>query len=122
MSEKQNDHKKSLILAQLVGWEIDSDGRFYPPADVFGGRNYWGPCRDLYLPVHMALAWMIINWAMSEETGAMTHGIAKMAYPVTWSGLMMLPPEIAQRLWLDRILQLAIAANFIADEGLTNDK
>ena len=54
-------------------------------------------------PIHMPLAWRVLNWAetMFPPDYMLAHG---------------LPPADAQRLWLDKILELAIEAGIIEEE------
>jgi hypothetical protein len=102
---KLNDAQKSVILARLCLWQVVN-------AKTKSGT--WDSIiPDLYNPANMALAWRVLNWAMTEATGAVTHGMAQMAHPVSWPGLMMAPPDIAQRAWLDKVLELAIEAGMV---------
>jgi hypothetical protein len=59
---------------------------------------------DLYLPVNMSLAWRVLNWAANH------HGIAGDLQDWWFSQRKYLlfgqSAESAQRLWLDKILEL----------------
>ena len=88
-----NDQEKSVLLAKAMGWTIEAPEYF-----------------DLYRPKDMALAWRVLNWAavtMPQES----------YYLVPLQGIVLdtekLPPPDAQRLWLDKILKLAIEAGLI---------
>lgn len=64
---------------------------------------------NLYIPVNMALAWRVLNWATMEPT-------AQLAQVARWfliGGGMSLLPTQAQRAWLDKIISLAIEAGMV---------
>ena len=129
-----NDLEKSEKLVRLCGWSIASVERgagFYDfyhhvlldenkaeiiPTVKFGGGTQpraieLSPRKqlNLYDPANMALAWRVLNWAILEQT-------AQLAHIATWlaiGGFMSMPPEIAQRIWIDKVFELAIEAGMI---------
>lgn len=123
--ENLSDREKSVILAKLCGWScieaiygvevIDATGLVV--TSNFGTKDT-GWMDDLYHPGRMQLAWRVLNWWVNTkfETG--------LDYPVytlfKWNHLPFvigLPPAEAQRLWLDKILQLAIEAGMVEEAG-----
>jgi len=65
---------------------------------------------DLYQPVTMALAWRVLNWAW------LIDDIIKpfVDWPGASPGLMFAQnPKIVQAAWLDKVLELAIAAGLV---------
>ncbi len=131
------EHEKSVMLARLCGWRIisqqqasgvyhqkivDSNGNdlgmkllgasVHPRHVELNERKF-----NLYDPANMALAWRVLNWAISIEFGAgaeLHQGIKDM---VNW----LMPawatksPPVAQASWLDEILKLAIETRLIPD-------
>ena len=85
-----SDREKSVILARLCGWAIRE-----------------GSDRSLYDPANMALAWRVLNWA--GEVFELT---------IFWSvsDLFESPPAVAQRAWLDKILELATGAGMVEND------
>ena len=65
----------------------------------------------------MALAWRVLNWA-TDIDGPWTFAIAKGDFEL--EGWLFSNPiwkkADAQRLWLDKILELAIEAGIVAEE------
>ena len=67
---------------------------------------------DLYQPVTMALAWRVLNWAYgcpTYESGA----LGLVPYGHILGELVFNPPAEAQAAWLDKVLELAIAAGLV---------
>jgi hypothetical protein len=134
--DEMSEQEKSVALARAMGWAVDSVA--INPAD----DNTWFTCiivdssgsniglkplgaskvkrlrpmkLNLYDPANMALAWRVLRWWK-------TYCFEKQS-PETWQkwadwlqGEFLFPylgrPD-AQRLWLDKILALAIAAEII---------
>ena len=110
-----SDEQKSVMLAKLCGWNINQQdsGKAWItcPDDAYATTN-------LYRPAFMFLAWRVLNWASSnksphpEERDEMQHKMQEwLTYHVGW--LDILSPASAQRLWLDKILELAIEAELV---------
>ncbi len=120
------DHEKSMLLAKVMELEtfVDDFGKTW--------INFPGTTKvatDLYLEIHIALAWRVLNWA--SEQG---HDIDDYSYPYYFAqGVEELfdtdveiehqiwakPPADAQRLWLDKILELTIEAGLVKLEEET---
>lgn len=124
--EQMTDEEKSVALARLMGLEIDEGHRFEMPGDIWGGSDYWGWITNFYLPIHMALAWRVLNWALRNEI--IYYGLVDWLYATSdnipdgyktagsnWFSIFFLPPAEAQRIWLDKILSLAIEAGLVED-------
>ena len=112
---KLTDQEKSVMLARAMGggentfkwWTIEfaKEGDIYThaiPADLVV---------NFYDPANMALAWRVLNWAASQRE-----------YRQEWSGWMIdcidanelvEKPAVAQRAWLDHILEMAIEAGIV---------
>ena len=112
------DQEKSVLLAKAMGNPI---GFRQPP-----GVREFHPV-NLYYPVNMVFAWLCLNWASEQDLE-----IDSYSYPyVVAQGVAELfdtdveirdqiwaqSPADAQRLWLDRILELAIEAGLVELEG-----
>jgi len=111
MIDNLTDEQKSVLLAKAMGWRVH-----YDPENVLHlkptGTEQWyrgdAPrisC-NLYHPARMALAWRVLNWAWEQKTDDWL-----------WSWILDeccldggIPPADAQRLWLDKILEMAIEA------------
>ena len=118
------NREKSVLLARAMGWNYLDAHHVQDAAHdwvVFRGRF------NLYKPAQMALAWRVLNWAMDEESSfALFQGQKFFRWwnDISISGasnrnLLVQPPADAQRLWLDKILELvAIEAVIVetADE------
>lgn len=96
--KQMTPEEKSVMLARLVG----------EPVDCHCGND----------PANMALAWRVGIWAgdnlpKQSVTALNDFWLRKDTYP--YEVFMWYEPE-AQRLWLDRILQLAI------DEGMVENE
>lgn len=119
--ENMTDEQKSVMLAKLVGWEVSERhgvesvhyiDAVFVSTDKFTAR-LTGP-DFLYADKWMALAWRVLNWAADRlpgETGQ-RQSFFKMLNG-SGSALWWLSPEQAQRLWLDKILSLAIEAGMV---------
>lgn len=133
---EQGQREASVMLARLCRWDvsyglIDSDqswdGFCHDTLTITTDTGEW--CDNLYDPANMALAWRVLNWAMSEDmqfvgfvnygngwehkpAEASSHGFSELVErEVDFS----LSPADAQRAWLDKILTLAIEAGMLED-------
>lgn len=110
---EMSDQEKSIMLARLCGWDVE-----YSPDNVIirsttevfrvtlMSPNY------LYNTKWMFLAWRVLNWAHAQTTGYFEdHPLLLMLHNVDET----LPPAEAQRLWLDKILELAIEAGMVKE-------
>lgn len=104
---KMDEQTKSVLLGKLIGQRV-SDGFVY-----FDDLDYTIGCANLYAPINMALAWHVLNWAMLEPTAKFAFLSKRLAV----GGFMCIPPELAQKIWLDKILKLAIEAGLVKFEG-----
>jgi len=108
--------KKSLILAKLVGWKITKGSALFWVDDennneVFKVSKGDGlDLDDLYSPVKMTAAWRVLNWAMNHpmNTPDDYQFVAQFSLNTNFSEIARLPPQDAQAMWLDAILDLAI--------------
>ena len=99
------DQEKSVLLVKAMGygWEIheDHNGCFMLDSeDVLLGEG------DLYDPANMALAWRVLNWATEYERKNNEEMV------LWWLDALLcnFPPADAQRLWLDKVLDLIAEA------------
>ena len=120
---EMNDQEKSVPLAKAMGLEL-------VPHPVYGDKHLffrvpeewdhdWELADDFYHPSVMALAWRVLNWAFNgvasdglEVMSAWNRGVIQSMFyiGVPFSGdptLLELSPADAQRLWLDKVLELA---------------
>jgi hypothetical protein len=120
MALSASSQEKSLLLACLMGWQCvyAADG----VCAVIGGREYvgtstafWytetGPHIDFYEAENMALAWKIMTRALELDSQL------KADFGAWWQSQTLYQvklPQMAQRLWLDKILELAIQAELLA--------
>lgn len=104
-----NDQEKSVKLARLCGWKQPK--RFVPNwrdsgttvAYYDGYMNY----PNLYDPANMQLAWRVLNFIDGTELSGRFN---VWFYNQLW---VKISPADAQRLWLDKILQLADEAGMV---------
>ena len=112
-----DDQEKSVALAQAMGLHISDT---MPICFSFDDTDY---LYDLYDPASMALAWRVLNWAFVPPGTSpnIPDGSTIKSHMDYWwfhpmPGVYPTPyvkPADAQRLWLDKILELAIAANLV---------
>ena len=116
MIDKLSDQEKSDLLFRLTGWVETTLYFSEEEATVPGWGNYETmeviERLDLYNPLHMALAWRVLNWAIGDPSFG--HDVDHWL----WNDglgydLPNLPPADAQRQWLDKILTLAIEAGIV---------
>jgi len=109
--DEMSDREKSVMLAKAMGWAV---GKFSGHTPLFGLPSDYGVgvidwYDDFYDPANMALAWRVLNWA---TTRMKTPELYKFLH---WHihSLAMIGPADAQRLWLDKVLELAIEAGLV---------
>lgn len=129
--DEMSDQEKSAVLAQIANikglfvrhvpakYSTSSDRSYdiddHPAYDIVSYRTERGHVLidvDLYDPDNMSLAWRVLNWA--AETWADGNWINWAMYEPYF--LLDKPPDVAQRAWLDKILELAIEAGMVDDE------
>lgn len=138
---EQGQIEASVMLARLCGW-LTTDNAFHnyrPPGSEGGSVNHkrgypatsiFKPipnglgCRTLYDPANMALAWRVRGWfhklAREEQerekyNTELWWELCAWEMNLTFKGnhLVEMLPQVAQRAWLDKILQLAIEAGML---------
>ena len=124
---KMTDQEKSVMLAKAMGW-VQQVRHYGDESQVFiGGETvaivdtdlipadglpeyYFMP--NLYDPANMVLAWRVLNWARVNdaifELAIDNHELGDHFFE--WASES---PADAQRLWLDKILELAIETGII---------
>ena len=115
---KLTDQEKSVMLARAMGWDVETKSAnpwsaftndepnyieviFYKDAE-----GYLHETCDFYTD-HMEVAWRVLNWA------------AKRFDIYEWWDVQDMPeeePAVAQRAWLDKILELCIEAGIVEVE------
>jgi len=119
MALPASTQEKSVLLARLMGWQCiyAADG----VCAVIRGREFvgtstafWytetGPHLDFYEAENMALAWKIMARTLEIDPNL------KADFRIWWQSQALYqikPPKIAQRLWLDKILELAVQAELL---------
>jgi len=130
-----NDRQKSVTLAALRGWQVSE----HEHEHVYIKRDEQQFAITLTHPFYlydkelMWLAWDVLNWAGSQVPQEVTAPGGSLTIS-SWTGrlrhfwkesqwaergklfLYSMPPAEAQRLWLDKILSLAIEAGMVKDE------
>ena len=98
------DQEKSVILARATGWFInpvdDNEWVYHLP-----DGTTWRTADDLYHDGNMALAWRVHLWALKQRNRSYWNYCAN-----GHRGAYVWEYADAQRLWLDKILALAIEA------------
>lgn len=108
-----------MMLARLMGWQFVYAGNGVVAVvrdKIFVGITtaYWysesGPCVDFYEKDNMFLAWKILAFAADLDQRTNTT-----VFEEWWHSqrLYLKSPESAQKLWLDKVLELAIQAEEI---------
>ena len=114
-----DDQEKSVMLAKAIGWYVTVYDKRCAISSLGERLGVYDYPLNLYDPANMALAWRVLNWASELDTE-----IDDYSYPYVISEaadclfereledvkMWCLPPADAQRLWLDKILELAIEA------------
>jgi hypothetical protein len=120
MKIPESTQEKSLLLARLLGWRCvyaaDSTCAVMQGRAMVGiSSAYWytedGPHLDFYEAENMALAWRIMTSLVEKEAHI------KIEFQRWWCSqelYLLKSPKMVQKLWLDRILQLALEAELIA--------
>ncbi len=117
------DHENSVLLAKAMGWQIRNSDRieglqFVYDADEVqvhvtrDARFLPNDPFNLYAPAHMALAWRVLNWATIVLDFGLENNIQEW-FEGEVDILLTTPAANAQRLWLDKILELAIEAGLV---------
>ncbi len=131
--EDMTDQAKSVLLAKAMGWTISWNE--YGLGHIVDSNNetIYGVLDDLdedillclYEPRLMALAWLVLNWAWQQHDRIVLvvdeddEVVAESLKYWTWRLVDVLwktgdlPPATAIRLWLDKILSLAIEAGLV---------
>lgn len=148
MINKMTPEEKSVVLARLCGWKPLGKEKAFTGggvlAIIYDDKDEWigtidldESTFDLYDEKNMALAWRVLNWAMSLSdvrltrpvTGLQTESIevefdlhlaewfTEMSPTGDGRSLTDLPPAEAQAAWLDKILELAYEAGMVNDEN-----
>ena len=135
---EMSDEQKSVMLAKLCQWIRPAGDDFMYGTWLIETehpgwrRNYWRkepvilPGFNLYNESYMALAWRVLNWAIKTKPGKVMsgnfyiHPIGADVYDfvsgfniANGKDIFSFDAHEAQRLWLDKILELAIAAGMI---------
>ena len=109
-STEAGQREASVMLARLCGWEVEPDdyGKMWIkcPGEPYATTN-------LYHPVFMFLAWLVLNWANGMKFGGDTTLDQWNWWHNFIADMRLLPPTAAQRAWLDKILTLAIEAGML---------
>ena len=130
------EQEKSVMLARLCGWQVETKpSSFAPDSTVAFVYNSNGEpimrdtltgnesMLDLYRPGYMTLAWKCIEWVTTPPKTLEMAGAALNARFAYWWDANHLWAETAadaQRLWLDKILSLAIEAGLVEKEPALN--
>lgn len=130
-TEGMNDNEKSVMLAKLCGW-IRPAGDCYKPGlwiievpslPMWSIAHFWKtepldlPDFDFYHPANMELAWRVLDWGLkvkpTDPTGSI-HEPSRFHNKLrAWMPMYLWGNPKAQRLWLDKILSLAIEAGMV---------
>lgn len=127
---KLTDHKKSIMLARLMGWYRPAGDEYTGSLWIFdtGGRTrydgmFWGvaetfhPDFDLYKTEYIHIAWLVLNWACDQQ--AIIDWCKEEQFMEDIRDYWNLPLAEAQRLWLDKVLELAIEAGMGTEKETT---
>lgn len=123
------DREKSIMLAKLAGWISETDGittRWHSDGELIyddycGGLLNHEPL-NLYKEKQMYLAWRLLSWATNNDqpidnNKSKAYYIGYLSFGDLLHEQLELatgaPPEEAQRLWLDKILELATEAGML---------
>jgi len=110
MPDNLSDEQKSVMLAKAMGWQVVEHNKRRCTIGHIGERiGVIDYPFNLYAPANFALAWKVLNWATE-------YGRKNNEEMVLWWMDVLLcnyPPADAQRLWLDKILELAIEAGLV---------
>ncbi len=114
------DYEKSAMLAKIRGWHV-TRGKFTTTirkhADGTPLLRFLDSSDGLYDPINMALAFELHLWRLSQEDH---NDPEDMPYHIWWDYNVIWMGKNAQRLWLDKILELAIEAELVELEEETD--
>ena len=106
--DEMSDNQKSKLLARAMGMRI-----VFNPTQIVetaqsqesDGLDYVG--LNFYSTANMALAWSCLNWWGETQDNE--------SFAAYWdtNDLWLASPAEAQRIWLNRILELAIDARLV---------
>ena len=106
-----------------MGWDVGRFGVIFSPNEEIDNYIDTGDGESLYDPANMALAWRVLNWATVDKALAEFHAWwgDTTTEPIWFivgqhfNGVEIIkkPAAEAQRLWLDKILELAIEAGLV---------
>ena len=134
LAKAMGDVFDSDTYCPICGWTYRNDGTGCAPGSCSmrpAPKQRADETPNLYDPANMALAWRVLNWAseqMPKETsppGMVVHTWAGRLHSFWgeshWVGksklfIHSMPPADAQRLWLDKVLTLAIEAGLVEVE------
>lgn len=107
-----SDQDKSVMLARAMGWKIGHDKPVLFRVPESNSDTFWGWFDNLYDVGLMALAWRVLNWAYREDK---IFSLAIDVYEFGSHFLEWAPKTAleAQRLWLDKILEMAIEVGLV---------
>jgi hypothetical protein len=110
-STVEGQHRATELLAELRG--MDYRGGIFGGWFIGGERVSVTEDYDfnLYHPSCMPLAWGFVNWAARKSgfsTNILFNSFIVDGTEYSLAGLFQLPPEKAQRAWLDEVLSWAI--------------
>ena len=117
--EDITDGEKSVLLAKAMGWIMDDSTEPMDWRDEKGEEipmtlvanimsKGYAVGFSFYDPANMALAWRIHLWALKVKRNNI-----KSRYWDWWNLAFVWGNPDAQRLWLDKILDLAIEAKLV---------
>ena len=116
--DEMADQEKSVMLARSMGWTLRLPSMYSstPPylSDVTGqliGEHCDYP--DLYDTTSMALAWRVHLWIKEQDYG--TDGFIAEQYDMWWEDSQVWREDNAQRLWLDKIVELCVEAELVSE-------
>jgi len=108
MTLPDDTREKSVLLARVMGMYVEEwpEGQWWIDPD--GERNF---ISNLYDPANMQFAWRVLNWAQQHFDRTQRRDLTYTVMRIT------LPPAQAQAAWLDKVLQLAIEAGLVTEDG-----
>ena len=111
--------QKSVMLARLAELQIEYEpvvlialAQFHSTTDIIDDL-----VPDLYDPANMELAWRCLLWVSQgheDWRAEFQNWFADTAFE-------LMGEEHAQRIWLDKLLELAISAGLIAPVGVKDE-
>jgi hypothetical protein len=103
--KEMDETEKSIMLLELSGLRSQAME-----------ENWFTP--NIYSTEHMATAWKLLNWSLEnlpdeDKNGYWCGARLGMREFIKWRSIETMPPEKAQRSWLDKILFFAIKSGII---------